>query len=104
MLFAALASVVIATCFDGDTCTTTTGERVRLACIDAPEETWLWQGVLLKADSNMLISLPKVRKTTLLIAMIAAWWNGAQSHLGQPLVGTCPPVVSLVQTCLASAG
>ena len=30
---------------------------------------------------------------TLLVAMIAAWWNGAQSYLGQPLVGTCPPVV-----------
>ena len=37
MLFAALASVVIATCYDGDTCTTTTGERVRLACINTPE-------------------------------------------------------------------
>ena len=37
MLFAALASVVIATCYDGDTCTTTTRERVRLACIDTPE-------------------------------------------------------------------
>ena len=37
MLFAALASVVIATCYDGDTCTTTTGQRVRLACIDTPE-------------------------------------------------------------------
>ena len=37
MLFAALAIVVIATCYDGDTCTTTTGERVRLACIDTPE-------------------------------------------------------------------
>ena len=37
MLFAALASVVIASCYDGDTCTTTTGERIRLACIDTPE-------------------------------------------------------------------
>ena len=37
MLFAALASVVIASCYDGDTCATTTGERVRLACIDTPE-------------------------------------------------------------------
>ena len=37
MLLAALASVVIASCYDGDTCTTTTGERVRLACIDTPE-------------------------------------------------------------------
>ena len=37
MLLAALAFVVIASCYDGDTCTTTTGERVRLACIDTPE-------------------------------------------------------------------
>ena len=37
MFFADLASVVIATCYDGDTCTTTTRERVRLACIDTPE-------------------------------------------------------------------
>lgn len=37
MLLAVLATVVIASCYDGDTCTTTTGERVRLACINAPE-------------------------------------------------------------------
>ena len=37
MLLAALTSVVIASCYDGDTCTTTTGELVRLACIDTPE-------------------------------------------------------------------
>ena len=37
MLFAALASVVIGTCYDGDPCPTTTGERIRLACIDTPE-------------------------------------------------------------------
>ena len=37
MLLAALASVVIASCYDGDTCTTTTGERVRIACINTPE-------------------------------------------------------------------
>ena len=37
MLLAALASVVIVSCYDGDTCTTTAGERIRLACIDTPE-------------------------------------------------------------------
>ena len=37
MLLAALASVVIASCFDGDTCRTTTGERIRLACFGTPE-------------------------------------------------------------------
>ena len=28
---------VIQSCYDGDTCTTTSGEKIRLACIDAPE-------------------------------------------------------------------
>ena len=37
MFLAALSSAVIASCYDGDTCITTTGERVRLACIDTPE-------------------------------------------------------------------
>ena len=30
-------SVTIRSCYDGDTCRTTTGERIRLACIDTPE-------------------------------------------------------------------
>jgi micrococcal nuclease len=34
---AALPTVNIKSCYDGDTCTTTTGEKVRLACIDTPE-------------------------------------------------------------------
>ena len=33
----ALPTVTIKSCSDGDTCTTTTGEKVRLACIDTPE-------------------------------------------------------------------
>ena len=34
---AALPTVTIKSCSDGDTCTTTTGEKIRLACIDTPE-------------------------------------------------------------------
>jgi endonuclease YncB( thermonuclease family) len=33
----ALESVTIHSCYDGDTCRTTTGERIRLVCIDTPE-------------------------------------------------------------------
>ena len=29
--------VVITSCYDGDTCTSSIGEKIRLACIDAPE-------------------------------------------------------------------
>tara|TARA_Y100001968_G_scaffold219017_1_gene201678 strand:- start:139 stop:606 length:468 start_codon:yes stop_codon:yes gene_type:complete len=32
-----LASVTIQSCYDGDTCTTIEGEKIRLACIDTPE-------------------------------------------------------------------
>jgi len=32
-----LPTVTIQSCFDGDTCTTTKGEKIRLACIDTPE-------------------------------------------------------------------
>ena len=32
-----LATVTIHNCYDGDTCTTTEGEKIRLACIDSPE-------------------------------------------------------------------
>ena len=34
---AALETVTIRRCYDGDTCTTSTGEKIRLACIDTPE-------------------------------------------------------------------
>ena len=33
----ALNSVTIGSCYDGDTCTTSAGEKIRLACIDTPE-------------------------------------------------------------------
>jgi len=32
------ATVTIRSCYDGDTCRTTSGERIRLACIDAAEK------------------------------------------------------------------
>ena len=32
-----LPTVTIQSCYDGNTCTTTEGEKIRLACIDAPE-------------------------------------------------------------------
>ena len=34
---ACAARITIRSCYDGDTCRTTDGERIRLACIDAPE-------------------------------------------------------------------
>ena len=34
---ASLPKVFIKNCYDGDTCTTLKGEKIRLACIDTPE-------------------------------------------------------------------
>ena len=36
-IFPSLPTVLIKNCYDGDTCTTFAGEKIRLACIDAPE-------------------------------------------------------------------
>ena len=36
---AAYPNVKIKSCWDGDTCRTSTGEKIRLACIDTPELT-----------------------------------------------------------------
>ena len=32
-----LSTTIIKSCYDGDTCTTIDGEKIRLACIDTPE-------------------------------------------------------------------
>ena len=34
---AELPTTIIKSCYDGDTCTAVTGEKIRLACIDTPE-------------------------------------------------------------------
>ena len=34
---AKLPTTIIQSCYDGDTCTTIDGEKIRLACIDTPE-------------------------------------------------------------------
>ena len=36
-VFASFPIVFIKDCYDGDTCTTLKGEKIRLACIDTPE-------------------------------------------------------------------
>ena len=36
-IYAKLPTTIIRNCYDGDTCTTIYGEKIRLACIDTPE-------------------------------------------------------------------
>ena len=35
--YGALPTTIIKSCYDGDTCTASKGEKIRLACIDSPE-------------------------------------------------------------------
>ena len=52
--------VQIKDCYDGDTCTTKSGEKIRLACIDAPElkvkKVYSSKGVSSKNFLNNLVS------------------------------------------------
>lgn len=57
------------------------------------KDRWLWEGVLLAACLNLMVALPKAGKTSLLVAVIAAWSRGATEFLGLPLIGPCPPVL-----------
>ena len=54
---------------------------------------WHWEGVLMPEVLNLLVALPKVGKTSLILAMLAAWHRGVGSFLGLPLYGPCPPVL-----------
>jgi hypothetical protein len=53
---------------------------------------WCWEGLLMREAINLLIAAPKVGKTSLLIAAIAAWYRG-ESFLGKRFYGECPPVL-----------
>ena len=61
--------------------------------IDMTPEPWAWQGLILRGCLNLLVALPKVGKSSLLLALISAWHYGAETFLGQPLHGPCPPVL-----------
>lgn len=61
--------------------------------IDLSPSTWHWEGVVMAGCFNLLVALPKVGKTSLLLAMLGAWHRGERSFVGLDLVGPCPPVL-----------
>jgi len=61
--------------------------------INAPQEVWLVEDLIMKSDTNLLIASPKVGKTTLVIDLIGKWSRGVEdSYLGKKFIGKCPPV------------
>ena len=80
----------------------TAARRRRLGCdgllrtgdrLDLTPEPWLCEGLFLKGCLNLLVALPKQGKTSLVVALIAAWHHGASAFLDRPLQGPCAPVL-----------
>lgn len=63
------------------------------AVLDLSPEPWAWHGLLLRGCLNLLVALPKQGKSSLLISLIGAWHQGAETFLDRQLVGPCPPVL-----------
>jgi len=61
--------------------------------IDLSPTPWCWDGVVMAGALNLLVSLPKIGKTALVLAWIAAWHRGDIHFLERELVGACPPVL-----------
>lgn len=53
---------------------------------------WCWEGLLMREAVNLFIAAPKVGKTSIVIAAIAAW-NKGETFLGKQFFGECPPVL-----------
>jgi len=54
---------------------------------------WAWEGLILRDCLNLLVALPKQGKTSLMVAMIAAWWRNDPAFLDRNLWGPCPLVL-----------
>ena len=62
--------------------------------IHAPKAKWIWEGLLIQSATNIISSLPKCGKTTLLIQMLALWSRGViDEFLGHKIIGECPPII-----------
>ena len=62
--------------------------------IHAPKAKWIWEGLIIQSATNIISSLPKCGKTTLIIQMLALWSRGViDEFLGHKIIGECPPII-----------
>lgn len=54
---------------------------------------WRWEGLLLDRCAHLLVAAPKIGKSSLGLALVAAWHRGEPCFLDQRLIGPCPPVI-----------
>ena len=61
--------------------------------LDLSPTPWRWEGLLLDRCAHLLVAAPKVGKSSLGLALVAAWHRGDQTFLDRRLIGPCPPVI-----------
>lgn len=66
------------------------GQGGKLSRRQAP---WLWDGILIKSTTNLVVALPKVGKSRLISQVIGRLAKGEDEFLGRKLFGPCPPVL-----------
>ena len=60
--------------------------------LDFTPVPWVWDGLLMRQATNLVVALPKAGKTSLILEAIASW-NRGESFLGREFHGECPPVL-----------
>jgi len=61
--------------------------------LDLSPTPWRWEGLLLDRCAHLLVAAPKVGKSSLGLALVAAWHRGETTFLDRRLIGPCPPVI-----------
>ena len=61
--------------------------------LDLSPTPWRWEGLLLDRCAHLLVAAPKIGKSSLGLALVAAWHRREPTFLDRRLIGPCPPVI-----------
>jgi hypothetical protein len=61
--------------------------------LDLSPTPWRWEGLILDRCAHLLVAAPKVGKSSLGLALVAAWHRRESTFLDRRLIGPCPPVI-----------
>ena len=71
-----LPTTIIKSCYDGDTCTTIDGEKIRLACIDTPElKGKKADPIVAKEENDFLNNLVSNKKVSIMRITNDRYWR-----------------------------
>lgn len=61
--------------------------------LDLSPTPWRWEGLLLDRCAHLFVAPPKIGKSSMGLALVAAWNRGEATFLDRRLIGPCPPVI-----------